>query len=194
MILDRAVDFAHLLVSRLVLQDRQAIDATAGNGHDTLFLAKQVGNKGKVFAFDIQEKALQGTAEKLRSEKASIGDNVELIKAGHENMDKYIEGEVGAIMFNLGYLPGGDRSIITRPETTFQAVKQALSLLEVGGLITLVCYPGHPGGEQERDKVREMVESLSPKSFQVIHYEFINQANPPPELFAVEKISECREL
>ncbi len=126
-----------------------AVDATVGNGHDTLFLAQQVGAQGHVYGFDIQEEALARTRRRL--EEAGLRDRVTLLQMGHEHMAEAVpaawHGRIGAVMFNLGYLPGGsDRTCITRPQTTVPALEAALRLLRPGGVLTVVAYRGHPGG------------------------------------------------
>ncbi len=139
------------------------IDATAGNGHDTLFLAQRVGPYGKVYAFDIQQAALDQTAARL----AEVGmNNVRLIHDDHANMLSVVEprhhGRISAVMFNLGYLPGGDRSIITKPSSTIAAIRAAIQLLRDGGKITILAYPGHPGGLEERAAVERLLAEVTP--------------------------------
>ena len=186
MVLYRVVDFAQLLVSRCLLPGEQAVDATAGNGSDTVFLAGLVGSSGRVVAFDVQRQALEITSSKLHSH--GLQEIVILVEDGHENMEKYISGQVGAVMLNLGYLPGGDHQVITLPDSTLEAVYKALSLLKIGGLLTIVCYPGHAGGDEERNILRKELAEVDQKLFQVMHYSFINRASPPPELIAIEKL------
>jgi predicted methyltransferase len=164
-----------------------AIDATAGNGYDTLFLAQQVGDTGKVFSFDIQEKALQKTRQLLETEK--LAHRVKLICCSHEYLANHINGQqVGAIMFNLGYLPGGDHSIVTRPETTIKAMGAGLAKLKNGGLLTAVLYSGHAGGLEEKNAVLNYAASLEQKSYHVLHYDIINKSGFPPSLLVIEKI------
>src|SRR5690554_5879880 len=127
--------FSHYLVQKVLKPGDHAIDATAGNGNDTLFLAKTVMETGQVYAFDIQEQALEITENLLKANKIFTG--VQLIKAGHENMESIISSKVKAVMFNLGYLPGGDHRVITQPKTTLAGIRQAFNLLERGGIITI---------------------------------------------------------
>lgn len=112
-LLPKAVDEAREVISKVVKKGDVAVDATAGNGLDTLFLAKLVGESGRVYAFDIQKEALENTRQRLQKE--DLLSRVELIRAGHENMEEYVPGHVSAVMFNLGYLPGGNHRVITRP-------------------------------------------------------------------------------
>ena len=132
-----------------------AIDATAGNGHDTLFLARQVGTCGAVQAFDIQPRAIEKTRERLQA--AAQLAQVTLHQVGHEHMAERVpsdwQGRVAAITFNLGYLPGGDHGTTTLPQTTLAALDQARTLLRPGGILSVLVYPGHPGGQDEADAV-----------------------------------------
>lgn len=163
-----------------------ALDATLGKGRDLLFLCELVGQDGKVFGFDIQEQALVYT-EKLLQERG-WNNRAELIQASHANLLQYLPREsVKAIMFNLGYLPGGDRSIVTRPESTLTALRQSLEILAPGGMITLVVYYGHPGGLEEKKAVESFVAQLNPHLYSVVKIDFFNRRNNPPILIAVEK-------
>ncbi len=184
-VLVKSLDFAHQLVRQVLGPGEQAVDATAGNGHDTVFLAKLVWEEGRVWAFDIQEQAIKRVQERLEEE--GLSSRVSLLNRGHEEMDAYVQGLVGAIMFNLGYLPGGDRSIITQPATTLAAVERGLELLRPGGLLTLVVYTGHPGGAQEGEAVLDYCSRLHQRDYRVLHYHFLNQRNNPPFLVAIEK-------
>ena len=122
-------------------------------------------------------------------EKNNFEDRVELITDGHENMKDYVSEEVTAVMFNLGYLPGGSKKdIITEPETTVEALVQASSLLSLGGTITVVLYTGHEGGTIEMDAVMSWCKKLDQRIFTAIHYFPINQRNSPPNLIALKRI------
>jgi len=162
------------------------VDATVGKGRDLLFLADLVGEHGKVFGFDIQEQALLYTEQTLR-EKEWLR-RVELIKASHAELDAYLpKGLIKAVMFNLGYLPGGDHTIITQPATTVEALAKALGILAPGGLITVVVYYGHPGGIEEKKAVEDFLLELDPQLYSVVKTEFFNRPNNPPLLIVIEK-------
>ena len=137
----------HILTNHLKEGDR-AIDATSGNGYDTLFLAGQVGSSGKVIAIDIQDCAIQSTRERLES--AGLIDRVRLVSEDHATaLEKLIEAnreKVAAVTFNLGYLPGSDKSIQTRAESTEQALATSIQLLSPGGYLCVTAYRGHSGG------------------------------------------------
>ncbi|AYC29901.1 tRNA (mnm(5)s(2)U34)-methyltransferase [Paenisporosarcina cavernae] len=177
------IQFARNILEEIVLTGDTVIDATIGNGHDTLFLSTLVGQQGTVWGFDIQEKAIQETSSRL---KDFTGD-LHLIHNSHESIDSYIEGEVKAVMFNLGYLPGSDHETITRAPSTIQALKKSMQLLQKGGRITIVLYDGHDGGLEETNEVIKFCEQLNQREFHVLKYQFINQQNHPPFLLALEK-------
>lgn len=183
------LDFAHALAARAVEPGGLAIDATVGNGHDTLFLARQVGDTGRVLGFDVQEEAIEQTRRRLESE--GVEASVHLIHEGHETMKNHLEtshqGDVQAVMFNLGYLPGGDHSVITRPKTTLQALEDSSTILRPGGVITIVVYSGHEGGAEEAEAVRKWASALPQHTFTALSYGYINHGNDPPQLIAVEK-------
>lgn len=142
------------------------IDATAGNGYDTLFLAQRVGPHGQVYAFDIQPVALERTA--VRLDAAGV-TNVRLIQGNHADMVSLVAeehyGRIATIMFNLGYLPRGDKSIITKTLSTRAALDAALRLLRIGGTLTVLAYPRHPGGLQEMIVVQRVLAAFSPTVF-----------------------------
>lgn len=184
-ILHNAVYQAHKLISQKLSLGQVAVDATAGNGHDTLFLAQLVGAEGRVYAFDIQQQALDNT--KGRLEDANALRPVELILAGHEQMDKHVAGPVHVVMFNLGYLPGADHQVITKKDNTLKALAVALQLLAPGGLISVVVYPGHAGGDQEAQQVDDWARGLSRQDFAVMRLQAWNRQETAPYLIMIEK-------
>lgn len=185
------LSFAQELAAQRILPGDVCIDATAGNGVDTLFLAKAAGSGGMVHAFDIQETALQNTLERLSRELSMRYTGIQLHLASHDRMPELVpaeqHGQVAAIMFNLGYLPGSDHTVITRPDTTLPALQAALALLRSGGVLTIAIYPGHEGGREEAAAVEAWAAGLAQKEYQVLCYRFLNQQNNPPYLLAVEK-------
>ena len=182
MTLMRVLPFTKYLLEQAVTAGDIVIDATAGNGHDTLFLAQLTGSSGKVYAFDIQEDAVQATRERVKD-----FDHVDVILDSHAKIEQYVKAEIGAAVFNLGYLPKGDHSIITKAETTLSAVSQCVHLLKENGLVAIVIYSGHEGGSEERDAVMDYVQQLPQTKFDVMKYHFINQQHSPPFLVAIEK-------
>lgn len=137
-----------------------AIDATCGNGHDTLFLL-ELGFK-QVLAFDIQQSALDASKQKLKEFKPKEfkKSSYQLILDGHENMSRYIEQSVDCIMFNFGYLPTADKNLTTQAHTSLKAIQAAMIALSEHGLITLLCYPGHPSGKIETAEITTFLASL----------------------------------
>lgn len=151
---ERPTARAHREVAAVLRPGDLAIDATAGNGHDTVFLAGLVGDAGKVLAFDVQAEAIAAT--RTRVDAAGLTGRVEFIHGSHAGLgDHVLPGSVSAVMFNLGYFPGGDHRLITRTEVTLAALDAALAVLKPGGILTIVCYPGHPGGDEESVAVME---------------------------------------
>jgi predicted methyltransferase len=187
----RLTEQAHAIVRSVLQPGAVAVDATAGNGHDTRFLAECVGSTGRVFAFDIQAEALTRVAEVVRDR-----GNVTLVNRDHaELLDVISEnecGRVGAVMFNLGYLPGGDKRQITRPDSTVRALAAALAVLKPGGVLTVIAYSGHPGGVEEMAAVRAFLTSLPEEQFVVdrVHPSGGSSEKPGvPQLFVVHKSS-----
>ena len=178
--------FARDLVATSLKPSGFAIDATCGNGHDTLFLAETVGPHGSVLAIDVQAVAITNTRNKLA--EAGLLHRVELTQTGHENLVHYLDRDVDAVMFNLGFLPGGDHEIKTSADTTVSALQTVMTRLAPKGIITLVIYTGHDGGSMEYDAVRNYLSTLPQRDFTVLEYQFINQINNPPLLLAVTRL------
>lgn len=189
MMLEGILPFARTLLKKAVKPGDIAVDATAGNGHDTLFLAGLTGNTGQVFSFDIQEEAIENTRKRLKEH--NVQERVTLIHQGHENIISSIpeqhRGKITGAIFNLGYLPGGDKTVVTQPQTTITAIEQLLEIMARGGIIVLVIYHGHPEGKIERDELLTYVTELDQKHVHVLRYQFINQRNEPPFIIAIEK-------
>lgn len=184
----RVIPYSHQLLKETIQEGDIVVDATIGNGHDTLLLSELVGSSGTVYGFDIQEEALTATKQRLKDHNQPTHH---LFLDSHEHIDDYLMPEhtnkIKAAIFNLGYLPGSDKSVITTPESTIKAVKSLISHLLVDGLIILVVYHGHPGGDIERDQLTQYLSQLDQKSFDVLRYGFINQKNNPPFILAVKK-------
>jgi predicted methyltransferase len=185
------LSFAGQLAVERIRPGDLAIDATAGNGVDTLLLAKAVGPGGRVHAFDIQEAALVKTRERLLKELPDGQDRVTLHLSSHDRMKECVPAELhgtaAAIMFNLGYLPGADHAVITKPDTTLPALQAALELLRPEGVLAITVYPGHSGGSEEAEAVENWAGGLPQDAFQSLSYRFLNQVNKPPYVIAVLK-------
>ncbi|SDC47292.1 Putative rRNA methylase [Pelagirhabdus alkalitolerans] len=191
--LKRVIPYAHEALKEVTGPGDIVIDATCGNGHDTVMLSEAVGVSGHVYACDLQQQAIDSTNEKLKELNTS---NVSLIHDGHQHIQTYIDpdhiGQVAGAIFNLGYLPGSDKSVITTPDSTIQAVDSIFNLLRPSGRIVLVVYYGHPGGDIEKDALLSYLENLDQKEAQVLQYGFINQKNTPPFVLIIEKNSQSR--
>ncbi|MDG3142168.1 class I SAM-dependent methyltransferase [Streptococcus suis] len=182
-VMKRPLELSHDFLAEVLDTNSITVDATMGNGNDTLFLAQ---HSQQVYAFDIQEEALKKTQQRLTEAGVS---NARLILDGHEHLGQYVTRPLRAAIFNLGYLPSADKSITTQAQTTLEALEQVLSLLEVGGRVSLMIYYGHEGGEMEKDAVLAFVRQLNQKSYTVMLYQALNQVNTPPFLVMIEKVS-----
>jgi tRNA A58 N-methylase Trm61 len=187
--LERVLQFAKTLMEKTVSNGDIVVDATLGNGHDSLFLANLVGESGRVYGFDVQMQAIENSQSLILEHK--LEERVQFFHRGHEHLLELIptihHGNVKAAIFNLGYLPGSDKSIVTVPETTIAAINQLLQILSPTGVIVLVIYHGHPEGEVERDELMNYVQSIDQKQARVLLYQFLNQKNHPPFVVAIEK-------
>lgn len=171
--------WCHEMIRSQVPEGGLYIDATMGNGNDTLFLSKMAGKTGKVYAFDIQEEALAKTKELLVSQ--GVADCARLILDGHEHMDRYIEENTAdAVIFNFGYLPGGRHDIATAPSTSIEAVGKALKILKPGAMLCLCIYSGGDTGFEEKEKLLAYIKELPPKEYTVILNQYYNRKNNPP--------------
>lgn len=184
MAINDIVAASHFFVARHAGPGDTVVDATAGKGGDTLFLARLVGPGGRVHAFDIQEKALSHCRAAL--EEAGLTERVTLHLASHTGMLAHIDQPLKAVMFNLGYLPGGDKEIVTTARDTQEALAASLSLLAKGGIITLVTYPGHPGGREEEEAVAAWGRGLDLRRYSLMRLQVLQRLNPPPGLWLVK--------
>jgi SAM-dependent methyltransferase len=181
-----AVPLSHFFLRERLTPGDRAIDATCGNGQDTLLLAKLVGEEGKVWAFDIQAEALSTTKDLLKAD-ALVG-RVSLVHAGHERMAEFVAEPVKAILFNLGYLPTGGQDIKTFAATTVAALEQGKKLLLPSGIILIAVYTGHDGGGGEWSAVKAWAEELDPHEFNVWQSRQLNRSEKAPFLVMVEKM------
>lgn len=161
-----------------------AADFTMGNGYDTAWLAEQVGENGRVYAFDVQEAALESTRARL--EAAGLADRCTLIHDSHANALSYIQEPLCVSVFNLGWLPGSDRKITTQHESTLQAVNAAISLCDRDGIVLIAVYPGHAEGTLEGELLTELLSGLDRHTFSVSKFRIINSPKSP-FFFAVER-------
>ena len=175
----------HILSQHLHLGDC-AIDATAGNGNDTLHLAQCVGTSGRVWAFDIQALAIERTRQLL--EKQQQLSQVELILDGHQHIDRYIQQPIDAAVMNLGYLPQGDKNCTTQHDSTLTAINHILNLLKKNGILAMTLYGGHTAGKIECIAIEQFSGSLKQQDFDILRYQFANRPQTAPYALIFRKI------
>ncbi|MBR4256051.1 MAG: class I SAM-dependent methyltransferase [Clostridia bacterium] len=175
------LDAAKSFLAGKIKETDTLVDFTMGNGHDTAYLCSLVPD-GKVYAFDIQKEAIENT-RKLLTEKGY--NNAELILDSHANIAKYVPS-LKCGMFNLGYRPGGDKSVTTLTESTLKAVTDGINLMQKGGVLVISVYPGHAEGEKEGRELYSLLSSYDKVYYSVIQYKMINSPTSP-FILAVEK-------
>ena len=181
-IINNTISISKDILNQFVKEGDIALDATVGNGFDTLDLARLVGRSGKVYGFDIQKIAIENTKALLNLN--GLLDKVILINDSHENIENYIFEQLDLC---IGYLPNGDKNIKTSPSSTVISVFKALKLLKQNGILIVISYIGHQGGQEENNVLEAMLRQLNQKKYNVLKNEFINQKNSPPILYIVEK-------
>lgn len=177
--MDSVIEFSHKLLISNITKDDITIDMTIGNGNDTLVLVK---HSKFVYGFDIQIDAIKNTNNLLKDYS-----NYKLICDSHLNFDKYINEEFSAAIFNLGYLPKGNKEIHTDALVVLDTLKKVLKLIKPKGICNIIFYPGHKSGLEESIIICEYLKTLNQKEFDVLKYEFINQINNPPFLISIKK-------
>lgn len=188
-VIGKITEMAQRYAAGVVMSKDIVVDATLGNGWDTLFLS-DLAAEGRVYSFEIQRRAVESFRDILKSRNIN---NVELINDGHQNMDLYIKDRPRVIMFNLGYLPGGEEGITTTSSTTLQAIEKGLKMLLPGGIITICVYRGHEEGGEESRALREYLGGLDPRHFSSIALNYINRSSNSPYLIVVEKNDSVHE-
>lgn len=168
---------SHYIISEFLNDKNIAVDATLGNGYDTDFLSR---NFNKVYSFEIQEEACENYSERKT-------DNVYIINDSHHLLKKYIDEPVDCIMYNLGFLPGGNKKITTRSETSYRSIIKGLELLNHGGLMTICLYRGHFEGKEEENTIMPYLKTLPKSKFGVMYHEFLNRSEESPVLIVIEK-------
>ena len=192
----KQLEMAHWMLKDIIKTNDVVVDATMGNGYDTQFLA-ELG--AKVYAFDVQEEALNATEKRLDDAgiknqifKKNLSNlltepSVNLILSGHEKLSEYVKEPIKAAIFNLGYLPKTDKSVVTRADTTLTALDALTNQLVVGGRIAIMIYYGHEGGMEEKDAIIKWTSNLPQKDWEVTSYAPLNQIHTPPILVLIEK-------
>jgi predicted methyltransferase len=180
-----AVALSHFFLRERVQPGDRVVDATCGNGRDTLLLAQLVGPTGRVWAFDVQDSALAETSALLAT--ACCLGQTELMAAGHERFAEFVTEPLRAAVFNLGYLPGGNREVVTSPQSTVAALDQAAKLLLPGGIIVVCIYTGHSGGPEEGAAVAGWGAELPPDRFNAWRSSQVNRPATAPSLILIER-------
>ena len=181
----RVIDISHELIKECICEGSIVVDATIGNGNDTLYLANLVGETGKVYGFDIQKQAIDTTYNKLLENH--MNKRVTIIHDSHCQIDKYISEKIDCAIYNLGYLPSGDKSIITKGETTVKSLHSVINKLNIKGKIVIVSYYGHEGGKDEKNILEEYLKKIDYKEVTVCRMDYINKPNCPPVFYCIEK-------
>lgn len=170
------LDVAKLFITQSLPRNGVAVDFTMGNGHDTFFLSQWL-TEGHVYAFDIQQEAVDSTRKNLQEWGAR--ENYTLIHACHSRVREFVDGPIDGGMFNLGYLPHSDKAVTTRHETSLAAIAAAVELLKPGGILVVAVYPGHGEGALEGELVQEFAKNLDGKRYDSFFYRLLNQPTAP---------------
>ncbi len=186
--LSNAVNFSHMIMRNFVREGMFVVDATMGRGQDTLLLSKLVGINGTVLSFDVQKEAVEITNELFTSENID-SSNTRFILDTHANIGNYMLNEqlVDFAIFNLGYLPGVNKSVTTDVQSVKVALELLIERLKSLAVILVVVYPGHDVGRQEVEFLNGYLVQLKQKQFSISEFKFINQRNNPPYVFLIQK-------
>ena len=182
-LLNNVTDISKTLIELLVRKSDTAIDMTMGNGNDTLLLSECTGDDGFVYAFDVQKEAVENTRRLLGERK-----NVRLVLDSHENVKEYVKDRVDFIIYNLGYLPGHDRTVKTEAGSTVRSLEAAVELMKEGAKTVICAYLGHEGGMEEYRAVTEFAGKLPKKSYNVLSMMHLNRRQDAPRIVIIEKI------
>ncbi len=179
--------FTHLTLAKyywdlILAPGDTVIDATLGNGHDTLYLAKKVltAPEGRVYGFDIQIKALQNTRKRLEDNLAPHDlKNIFLYLSSHSELDQ-IKSPVKLCVYNLGYLPGGDKNQTTLTKTTLLSIQKAL---KISRALSITFYPGHAEGKAEQEEILSYFSKFDPRAYNICHHTWLAQEKAPSFLW-----------
>jgi hypothetical protein len=176
------IDLAHLLWGSFLSPKALAIDATCGNGKDSLalsFLLQKHPNTA-LFCIDIQQQAIQKTKDLLWKQNPSFAPFTSFFHQSHETLPPIPSHlDVKLVTLNLGYLPGGDKAITTLAESTLKSLDLIMDLLVLGGAISITCYPGHPEGKKEETVLLERLSLLPPSSWSFTSFFWPNRKDSP---------------
>lgn len=177
------VELSDKILALIPKDIKTMVDMTLGNGHDSLKLLNHFP-EAKLIGFDIQELAIKNTKETLKNIPSSRYD---LILDSHENIDKYVDN-LDLVLYNLGYLPKSDKSVVTKAKSTLKSLQSSLKLLNVGGLIFIIFYVGHDGGMEEYNISKDFLKVVNQRYYNIIEINYLNQINNPPRLVCIERI------
>lgn len=184
-IITNAVKYVKKVIEERIKPNAICIDATMGNGYDTSFMRSFLSEGGYIYAFDIQNQALEATQKRLEASKQF--SKVQLIQSGHEDIDKFVKEPVDLVVYNLGYLPKGDKEITTTYDKSLVSLKKAMKLIKKNGLIIMTVYPGHQAGKVELEEISKYLKSINQKHYGVMRVDFYNYINNPPVVFLIER-------
>ena len=170
----KMIDIIHQCMDEQIRPGDTVCDCTMGNGHDTAYMCRLTGDTGTVYSFDIQPEALSRTEALLAEEH--LLTPARLILDSHSHLKQYIDHPIRFFVFNLGYLPDGDPTVITKGTSTLEAIEAALSITETGGGGAVLSYYGHPGGAEE------------------MKIDSFNRKNTPPVLYLIKKLKNNRKI
>lgn len=170
-------EISHYIIDKFLENKNIAVDATLGNGHDTDFLAE---NFKKVYAFDIQKCACDSYEDKNK-------ENVQVVNNSHEYIKDYVLENPDCIMYNLGFLPGGNKEITTMHESSLKSIKDGLEILKSGGIMSVAIYRGHDEGKVEENIIIDYVKRLPKDKYGVMEHCFLNRSETAPILLIIEK-------
>jgi hypothetical protein len=176
------LEIAHRYWKDIIQLGDSIIDATCGNGQDTLILAKNAlsENSGALFAFDIQEKAIANTQQLLKQNLSeACYKRIQFFQSCHSQFPDEIPPTIKLVVYNLGYLPGGNKSLTTQVETTLKSIMAAQNLILKNGAISITCYPGHTEGKLEEAAILNYLSSLNPKDWRCCYHQWINRKDAP---------------
>ena len=184
--LNNAVNVSHLLLLPYVATAKVLVDMTCGNGHDTVFLASHMDKAADLYAFDIQECALEQTRQRI-AEAGLAHKNLHYALGSHDKLVERLEVFPDVVLFNLGYLPSGDHTVHTEKKITIDACKICLNKIAINGIIMIAAYPGTAPGAEEQQAVHEFLRTLSQKQYHVSLWQPLNQIHEPPVLYSIQK-------
>lgn len=177
------INLMHQAILPAVRQAEVIVDATAGNGGDTLFLAQNMKASCQLYAFDIQAEAILHTKERTKEFAAQIC----YLQQSHEEIGRYVDRSIDVAMFNLGYLPGADHEAVTNHKSTLKAVKCVLAKLRLQGICAIMVYPGHPEGKIEADCLASFLQEIPVRNYTVGCYRLWNHRPEAPYGFILER-------